>query len=78
MKNAVQHLYVLAYCGTLKQEREVSDKMQASIQPPHDELLYQCYVTEELEKAKQQAASSDTQWQNHDSVWKSLNKKYGV
>ena len=52
--------------------------MQESVQQPHDELLYQCYVTEELEKAKQQAASSDTQWQNHDSVWKSLNKKYGV
>ena len=78
MKNAVQHLCVLAYCGTLKQEKEVSDKMQASVQPPHDELLYQCYVTEELEKAKKQAASSNTQWQNHDSVWESLNKKYDV
>ena len=33
---------------------------------------------EELEKAKKQAASSNTQWQNHDSVWESLNKKYGV
>ena len=32
----------------------------------------------ELEKAKKQAASTDTQWQNHDSVWESLNKKYGV
>lgn len=51
--------------------------MQATVQPPHDELLYQCYVTEELEKAKQQA-STDTQWQSHDSVWESLNKKYGV
>ena len=26
--------------------------MQATVQPSHDELLYQCYVTEELEKAK--------------------------
>lgn len=78
MKNAVQHLYVLAYCGTLKQKREVSVEMQATVQPSHDELLYQCYVTEELEKAKKQAASSDTQWQNHDSVWESLNKKYDV
>lgn len=78
MKNAVQHLCVLAYCGTLKQEKEVSDKMQASVQPPHNELLYQGYVTEELEKAKKQAASTDTQWQSHDSVWESLNKKYGV
>ena len=52
--------------------------MQASVQPPHNELLYQGYVTEELEKAKKQAASTDTQWQSHDSVWESLNKKYGV
>ena len=52
--------------------------MQATVQPPHDELLYQCYITEELEKAKQQAASTDTQRQSHDSVWESLNKKYGV
>lgn len=52
--------------------------MQASVQPPHNELLYQGYVTEELEKAKKQAASTDTQWQSHDSVWKSLNEKYGV
>ena len=78
MKNAVQHLCVLAYGGTLKQEKEVSDKMQASVQPPHNELLYQGYVTEELEKAKKQAASTDTQWQSHDSVWESLNEKYGV
>lgn len=35
--------------------------MQATVQPSHDELLYQCYVTEELEKAKKQAASTDTQ-----------------
>ena len=33
---------------------------------------------QEQEKAKKQAASTDTQWQNHDSVWESLNKKYGV
>ena len=78
MKNAVQYLCVLAHCGTLKQEKEVSDKMQASVQSPHNELLYQGYVTEELEKAKKQAASTDTQWQSHDSVWESLNKKYGV
>ena len=52
--------------------------MQATVQPSHDELLYQFYITEELEKAKQQAASTDTQWQKHDSVWESLNKKYGV
>jgi len=53
VKNAVQHLCVLAYCGTLKQEKEVSDKMQASVQPPHNELLYQGYVTEELEKSQE-------------------------
>ena len=29
--------------------------MQATVQPSHDELLYQCYVTEELEKAKEYA-----------------------
>ncbi|WP_443673175.1 hypothetical protein [Gemmiger sp.] len=52
--------------------------MQASVQPPHDEFLYQCYVTEKLEKAKKQAASSDTQWQNHDSVWESLEKEYDL
>lgn len=40
--------------------------------------MYQCYITEELEKAKKQATSSDTQWQSHDSVWESLKKKYGV
>lgn len=52
--------------------------MQSTVQPPHDELLYQRYAAEELEKAKKQAASMDTQWQSHDSVWESLNKKYGV
>ena len=62
----------------IKAKKEVSDKMQSSVQPPHNELLYQGYVTEELEKAKKQAASTDTQWQSHDSVWESLNKKYGV
>ena len=78
VKNALQHLYVLAYCGTLKQERAVYVRMQAPVQPQHDEPLYQCYVTEELEKAKKQAASSDTQWQNHDSVWESLKKEYDL
>lgn len=49
--------------------------MQATVQPSHDELLYQCYVTKELAKAKRQAADPNTQWQDHDSVWGTLSKE---
>ncbi len=45
--------------------------MQATVQPPHDELLYQCYVTEELEKPRNKlllrtrSGKATTVWGNH-------------
>ena len=33
---------------------------------------------EELAKAKRQAADPNTQWQDHDSVWGTLSKEYGL
>ena len=44
----------------------------------YEEFLHQRYVAEELAKAKQQAADPDTQWADHESVWKTLSKQYDV
>ncbi len=40
-----------------------------------EELLYQEYVNNELKKAKKQAADPDTQWLEHDIVWKMVVSK---
>ena len=44
----------------------------------YGEYLHQRYVAEELAKAKRQAADPNTQWQDHDSVWGTLSKEYGL
>ena len=44
----------------------------------YEEFLHQRYVAEELAKAKRQAADPNTQWQDHDSVWGTLSKEYGL
>ena len=41
----------------------------------YEAFLHQRYVTEELAKAKRQAADPNTQWQDHDSVWGTLSKE---
>lgn len=40
-----------------------------------EKLLYQKYVVDELKKAKKQAADPDTQWLEHDIVWKMVVSK---
>ena len=40
----------------------------------YEEYMHQRYVA----KAKRQAADPNTQWQDHDSVWGTLSKEYGL
>ena len=44
----------------------------------YEESLNQRYVAVEVAKAKRQAADPNTQWQDHDSVWGTLSKEYGL
>ena len=44
----------------------------------YEEFLHHRYVAEELAQAKKQAQNSETQWVEHDDVWKNMREKYGV
>lgn len=70
----------MPYCveqdsDTFNQYNEVMDMEQVL---SNEEYLHRQYVAEELEKAKQQATDPNTQWKDHDSVWKMLSKEYAL
>lgn len=42
----------------------------------YERYLHHRYVTEELEKAAQQAADPNTQWKTHAAVWDKIRQKH--
>lgn len=44
----------------------------------YEEFLHQRYVAEKLAKARKQAADPNTQWEEHETVWETIEKEYGV
>ena len=44
----------------------------------YEDFLHERYVAQELAKAQRQAADPATSWQDHESVWETLHKTYGV
>ena len=44
----------------------------------YEAFLHQRYVAEALAEAKRQAADPDTHWEDHETVWETLHKAYGL
>ena len=54
--------------------------MQTFVRPSRDLRNHYAELSEMLkdQKATQQAADPDTQWEDHESVWETLSKQYDV
>ena len=44
----------------------------------YEKFLHQCYIAEELAKAKANAADTNAKWAAHDEVWGEIREKYGL